>query len=79
MKMRTSLQKHNSQKYCEYHNDHDHLTEDCITLRRESRFFIQNEKLIKFLASEKVRNNSSWGSRPQRMEPQSAFSEGESD
>lgn len=32
-RMRTPAQKRNNQKFCEYHNDHDHLTEECITLR----------------------------------------------
>jgi hypothetical protein len=57
-KMRTSPHKCNGQRYCEYHNDHGHLTEDCITLRREIEIFIQKGKLIKFLAGEKGRGNS---------------------
>ena len=51
--MMTPPQKRDIQKYCEYHNDHGHWTEDYTTLRKEIEIFIQNGKLIKFLADEK--------------------------
>ena len=78
-KMRTPPQKRNSQKYWEYHNEHGHLIEHCITLKREIEIFIQNRKLIKFLAGERGRDSNSRGSRPQRMEPHCTFSERELD
>jgi hypothetical protein len=63
-KMRTPPQRCSSKKYCEYHNNDGHLIEDCITLRREIENFIQNGKLIKFLAGERERDNNSCGSQP---------------
>ncbi|XP_059441975.1 uncharacterized protein LOC132174318 [Corylus avellana] len=41
------------QKYCEYHRDHGHLTEECITLRQEIENHIRNGRLVKFLAGER--------------------------
>jgi hypothetical protein len=51
-KMRTPLHKRTNQRYYEYFNDHDHLTEDCISLRHEIENFIRNGKLVRFLAKE---------------------------
>jgi hypothetical protein len=70
--MRTP-QKRDIQKYCEYHNDHGHWTEDCTTVRKEIEIFIQNGKLIKFLADEKGRDNHPRGNQLQGMESQSNF------
>jgi hypothetical protein len=60
-----SPEKHNNQKFCEYHNDHGHQTEDCMVLRKEIELLIQNGKLVKFVASEKRSNEESQRS-PQR-------------
>jgi hypothetical protein len=58
-RMRTPPEKHNNQKFCEYHNDHGHQTEDCMVLRKEIELLIQNGKLVKFVASEKRSNEES--------------------
>jgi hypothetical protein len=52
-RMRTPPEKRNNQKFCEYHNDHGHQTEDCMVLRKEIELLIQNGKLVKFVANEK--------------------------
>jgi hypothetical protein len=57
-RMRTPLEKRNNQKFCEYHNDHGHQTEDCMVLRKEIELLIQNGKLVKFVASEKKKGDS---------------------
>jgi hypothetical protein len=52
-RMRAPPEKRNSQKFCEYHNDHGHQTKDCLVLRREIELLIQNGKLVKFVANKK--------------------------
>ncbi|XP_059434509.1 uncharacterized protein LOC132167523 [Corylus avellana] len=48
--------KRDRTKFCEYHNDHGHLTEDCVTLRQEIETFIRNGRLVRFLAGESNRD-----------------------
>jgi hypothetical protein len=40
-KMRTSPTKRSNQKYYEYHHDHSHWTEECISLKKEVEMLIQ--------------------------------------
>jgi hypothetical protein len=54
-KMKTEPFKRDRSKFCEYHADHGHLTEDCISLHREIEVFIQNGRLVRFLAEERNR------------------------
>ena len=55
-KLRGDMRKQDRTKFCEYHNDHGHLTEDWITLRQEIKNFIRNGGLVKFLAGERNRD-----------------------
>ncbi|XP_059441740.1 uncharacterized protein LOC132174044 [Corylus avellana] len=55
-KLRGDSRKRDRMKFCEYHNDHRHLTEDCITLRQEIETFIRNGRLVRFLAEERNRD-----------------------
>ncbi|XP_059437733.1 uncharacterized protein LOC132170676 [Corylus avellana] len=55
-KLRGDPRKRDWTKFCEYHNDHGHLTEDCITLRQEIETFIRNRRLVRFLAGERNRD-----------------------
>jgi hypothetical protein len=52
-KMKTDPFKRDRTKFYEYHADHGHLIEDCISLHREIEVFIQNGRLVRFLAEEK--------------------------
>jgi hypothetical protein len=54
-KMRTPSHRRTNKRYCEYHNDHSHLTEDCISLGHKIENFIRNGKLVRFLAKERNR------------------------
>jgi hypothetical protein len=54
-KMKTDPYKRDRSKFCEYHADHRHSTEDCISLRREIEVFIQNGRLVRFLVEERNR------------------------
>jgi hypothetical protein len=62
-KMKADPFKRDRSKFCEYHADHGHLTEDCISLRREIEVFIQNGKLVRFLAQERGREANNQGRR----------------
>ena len=53
--MRTPLNKRTNQRFCEYHNDHGHTIEDCISLHHEIENFTINGKLVRFLVEERNR------------------------
>jgi hypothetical protein len=53
--MKTNPFKRDRSKFCEHHADHGHLTEDCISLCREIKVFIQNGRLVRFLVEERNR------------------------
>jgi hypothetical protein len=61
-KMKTDPFKRDRSKFCQDHADHGHLTEDCISLHREIEVFIQNGRLVRFLAEE--RNQEANSRRP---------------
>ena len=68
-KMRTSLMMHNNQKYCEYHHDHGHWTDDSTNLRKEIEMFIRGGKLTKFLAKKEGREIHPWRSDRKEWSP----------
>ena len=55
-KLRGDSRKRDHTKFCEYHNNHGHLTEDCIILHQETKNFIRNGRLFRFLAGERNRD-----------------------
>jgi hypothetical protein len=68
-KMRTPPTKRSNQKYCEYHRDHGHWTEECISLKKEIEMLIQQGKLKEFMAKDKGVRNCSWKSPQGKEEP----------
>ena len=60
-KMKTDPFKRDHSKFCEYHGDHGHSTEDCMVLRREIEVFVRNGKLLRFLARERGREVNQQG------------------
>ena len=44
--------KRDSTKYCEFHRDHGHRTDDCIQLRKKIEYLIRCGHLRRFVASE---------------------------
>ena len=46
-----NLVKRDSTKYCEFHSDHGHRTDDCIQLRKEIEYLIRRGHLRLFVAS----------------------------
>ena len=49
--MKTDPAKRDSTKYCEFHKDHEHQTDDCVQLRKEIEYLIRRGHLCRFLAS----------------------------
>ncbi|XP_059432642.1 uncharacterized protein LOC132165942 [Corylus avellana] len=60
-RMKSPPQNRNARKFCEYHNDHGHQTEDCISLWFE---------IEKFLRNGKQRREEPWVSQNQQQSPQ---------
>ena len=50
--MRTDPTKRDNTKYCEFHRDHGHRTNDCIQLRKEIEYLIRKGYLHRYIASE---------------------------
>ena len=50
--MKKDPAKKDSTKYCEFHRDHGHRTDDCIKLRKEIEYLIRRGQLRRFVASE---------------------------
>ncbi|XP_059436813.1 uncharacterized protein LOC132169882 [Corylus avellana] len=57
-RMKSPPQNRSTLKFCEYHNDHGHQTEDYISLRFEIEKFLRNGKLLNFLAEENSKGKS---------------------
>ncbi|XP_010445888.1 PREDICTED: uncharacterized protein LOC104728627 [Camelina sativa] len=53
--MKAPDNKLGTSKWCEFHNDHDHMTEDCITLRMEVNELLKKGYLREYF-SDKTRN-----------------------
>ncbi|XP_010462614.1 PREDICTED: uncharacterized protein LOC104743203 [Camelina sativa] len=54
-KMKAPDNKRNTSKWCEFHNDHGHRTEDCISLRMEVNELLKKGYLREYL-SDKTQN-----------------------
>ena len=50
--MRTDPTKRDNTRYCEFHRDHGHRTNDCIQLRKEIEYLIRRGYLRRYIASE---------------------------
>ena len=50
--MRSNPTKRDNTRYCEFHRDHGHRTDDCIQLRKEIEYLIQCGYLRCFVTSE---------------------------
>ena len=49
--MRSDPTKRDNTRYCEFHRDHGHQTDDCIQLRKEIEYFTRRGYLRRFVAS----------------------------
>ena len=50
--MKTDRAKRDMTKYCEFHKDHGHGTDDCIQLKKEIKFLIRCGHLRRYVAPE---------------------------
>ena len=50
--MKSDPAKRDNTKYCEFHRDHGHRTDDCIQLRKEIEYLIRRGHLRRYMASE---------------------------
>ena len=50
--MKSDLDKRDNTKYCEFHRDHGHQTDDFIQLRKEIEYLIRRRNLRCYVASE---------------------------
>ena len=49
--MRSNPTKRDNTRYCEFHKDHEHRTDDCIQLRKEIEYLIRWGYLRRYIAS----------------------------
>ena len=50
--MRSDPTKRDNTRYCEFHKDHRHQTDDCIQLKKEIEYLIRCGYLCRFVSSE---------------------------
>ena len=50
--MRTDPTKRDNTRYCEFHRDHGHRTDDCIQLMKEIEYLIRRGYYRRYIASE---------------------------
>ena len=50
--MRSEPTKRDDTRYCEFHRDHGHRTDDCIQLRKEIKYLIRRGYLRRYIAPE---------------------------
>ena len=50
--MKSDPAKRDNSRYCEFHRDYGHRTNDCIQLKKEIEFLIRRGYLRRFIASE---------------------------
>jgi hypothetical protein len=59
--MKSDPYKRDHNKFCEYHGDHGHSTENCMVLRWKIENFVRNGRLVRFLAQERIREANPQG------------------
>ena len=50
--MKSDPARRDDTKYCEFHKDHGHRTDDCIQLKKEIEYLIRHRHLNRYVASE---------------------------
>ena len=50
--MKSDPARRDDTKYCEFHKDHGHLTDDCIQLKKEIEYLIRRGHLSRYVAPE---------------------------
>ena len=55
--MKSDLTTRDNTRYCEFHRDYGHLTDDCIQLKKEIEYLIRHGYLRRFIAPENQHQN----------------------
>ena len=50
--MKSDPTRRDDTKYCEFHRDHGHRTDDCIQLKKEIEYLIRRGNISRYVASE---------------------------
>ena len=56
-------------RYCEFHRDYGHRTDDCIQLKREIEYLIRRRYLRRFIAPENQSHNQAQNQAPAQQPP----------
>ena len=56
-------------KYCEFHRDYEHRTDDCIQLKREIEYLIRRGYLRRFISPENQSQNQAQNQAPPQQPP----------
>ena len=62
--MRSDPAKRDNTRYCEFHRDYGHRTDDCIQLRKEIEYLIRHGYLRRFIAPEGLAHNQAQAQQP---------------
>ena len=67
--MKSDPSTRDNTKYCEFHRDYGHRTDDCIQLKREIEFLIRRGYLRCFISSESQPHNQVQNQAPAQQPP----------
>ena len=67
--MKSDPSTRDNTKYCEFHRDYGHRTDDCIQLKREIEFLIQRGYLRRFISSESQPQNQAQNQANSAQQP----------
>ena len=73
--MKTNPAKRDMTKYCNFHIDHGHRTDDCIQLKKEIKFLIRRGHLRRYVALEDRNRAPLAPSQPTPAQPQQPLGE----
>ena len=67
--MKSDPSTRDNTKYCEFHRDYGHRTDDCIQLKREIKLLIRREYLRRFVSSKSQPQNQAQNQAPAQQPP----------
>lgn len=59
--MKAPVDKSNMNKYCDFHQDHGHKTENCVMLHLEMQKLIKDGMLTRFVVDQRQQQKSPCG------------------
>ena len=67
--MKSNPTTRDNTKYCEFHRDYEHRTDDCIQLKREIEYLIRRGYLRRFISPENQPRNQAQNQAPPQQPP----------